>query len=82
MSPTPREQLTLECPCGAVTSVEAPEVDVAAFMRVAIRDGWREIDDEPAIKTLENGCVRIDFTGMCSGCVEFLLGLTKRLPRA
>src|ERR1700733_15213332 len=69
-STVPFERVTLGCACRKFTSVCASEVDLAEFLRVSIRDGWRDIDGEPQVKRSPGG-LDFFFSGVCSECVEW-----------
>jgi hypothetical protein len=62
------ETLLLKCRCGVYSLSASSDSDLAEFLRHAIRDGWRDIDQEP-VKAIESeGVTEIDLAGTCARC--------------
>lgn len=76
------ETIMLRCKCGSSMTLEAPRVDIAAFLRTAIAGGWRRIDPEP-VKALDTADgTRIELYGECDNCsAKTRQYLTDRIAR-
>ena len=77
------EIVTLKCLCGNSRVHTAPTVDIADFLRCAIGDGWRRIDEDPVRAVECDRVTEIDLHGQCGNCagVERFYASTPPAPR-
>jgi hypothetical protein len=62
------EMIQLKCRCGAHRTAVGAAVDLAEFLRCAIGDGWRRINEDPVKAVATGDETEIILAGTCAKC--------------
>lgn len=70
------EVLILKCACGNASVSSNRQIDLAEFLRSAIKIGWRQLEEGPI--SVEDGVIEINIAGQCKLCSNVVRAMLAR----